>query len=343
MKLAKRWVLLVVIAPAILMLAACGDSGAAQQTAGQAAVEGLPTPDGRILTANQASNTVSLIDVATDTAYGTVGTGLQPHHVVGTPDGKQFWVSLYGENRVQAFDATTLKEIGSVDVGAVNDDLSFSPDGTRLYVSLGKNDAVAVVDVANMKLLQTVPVGKVPHGVKVSPDGKLLVVTNTADNTVSVLTLQPEAKVTSTVKTGANPFEVVIANDNKTAYVSNFLGDSISVVDLSAGKTTAYIKSGQQPAMMSIVPGSNGGDNIWIANTGSAEVWLVDAATRKLITRLPAGKGSHGTAITPTGKLYVTNTNDNDVTVIDTAAQKVLTTIPVGTNPNGLTFMAPPK
>ncbi len=111
---------------------------------------------------------------------------------------------------------------------------------------------LAVVDVAGKKLLQTVPVGKVPHGVRVSPDGKLLVVTNTADNTVSVLSLQPEAKVIGTVKTGSNPFEVVIAKDSNTAYVSNFLGDSVSVVDLAAGKTTAYIKSGKQPAMIAL-------------------------------------------------------------------------------------------
>jgi YVTN family beta-propeller protein len=229
-----------------------------------------------------------------------------------------------------------------VDVGAVNDDLTFDPEGKKLYISLGKNDAVAVVDVVGKTLLQTVPVGKTPHGVKVSPDGKWLVVTNTADNTVSVLSLQPEAKVASTIKTGANPFEVVIANNSNTAYVSNFLGDSVAVVDIAAGKTTAYIKSGKQPAMISLVNGG-GGDKLWIANTGSAEVWLVDAATRKLVTRVPAGQGTHGTALTPSGKLYVTNTNDNTVTVIDTNTQKVLTTIPVGTNPNGLTYMAAVK
>jgi YVTN family beta-propeller protein len=338
MRFAKRLILLAVVAAMLPMLAACGDSGG--ESAAKSAVETLPTPQGRILTANQASNTVSIIDVATDTAYGTVGTGQQPHHVVGTPDGKEFWVSLYGENRVQVFDAVTLKEIASVDVGAVNDDLTFDPDGKRIYISLGKNDAVAVVDVAGKKLLQTVPVGKAPHGVKVTPDGKALVVTNTADNTISVLSLQPEAKVTSTIKTGANPFEVVIAKDNNTAYVSNFLGDSLSVVDLAAGKTTAYIKSGKQPAMISLTQGSDGGDKLWIANTGSAEVWLVDAATRKLITRVPAGQGTHGTALTPSGKLYVTNTNDSTVTVIDTTTQKVVTTIPVGSNPNGLTYMA---
>jgi len=332
-------VLLLLAAP---VLAACGDE-THEPTAAQVSVQTQSTPQGRILTANQASNTVSLIDVATDTAYGTVATGSQPHHVLGTPDGKEFWVTLYGENRLQVFDPVSLKEVASVDVGAPNDDLNFSPDGTRVYVSLGTTDALAVVDVPNRKLLQTVPVGKTPHGVRVTPDGKYVVVTNTVDNTVSVLSLGSEVKVVATIPTGQDPFEVVISPDSKTAYVSNFLGASISIVDLTTNKTTGYIKSGKQPAMMSIVPSADGSsDNLWVANTGAAEVWLIDAASRKLITRIPAGQGSHGTAVTPSGKLYITNTNDNNVTVIDIAGQKVAATIPVGNSPNGLTYMPAP-
>lgn len=320
-----------------IVLAACGDSGT--PTANQ---QGNATPDGRIFTANQAANTISVIDVATDQPFGAVATGAQPHHVLGTPDGKEFWVTLYGENRLQVFDAATLKEITSVDVGASNDDLTFSPDGKRLYTSLGKGDAVAVVDVEAKKLLSTVPVGKTPHGVRVTPDGAYLLVTNTADNTLTVLSLQPDVKVDGTIKTGADPFEVVISADSKTAYVSNFLGDSIGVVDLATRKTTAYIKSGKQPAMIALDPAGGSTDKLWIANTGSAEVWLVDANSKALVTRIPAGRGTHGTVITPKGKLYVTNTNDNTVTVIDTSTQKVISTIPVGNAPNGLTFMPNP-
>src|SRR5829696_2927991 len=113
------------------MIAACGDD---QPSASQ---QPDPSPLGRILTANQAANTISVIDVATDQTFAAVATGAQPHHVLGTPDGKEFWVTLYGENRLQVFDSTTLKEIASVDLGSANDDLTFSPDGKRLYVSLG--------------------------------------------------------------------------------------------------------------------------------------------------------------------------------------------------------------
>src|SRR5262249_38966015 len=162
-------------------------------------------------------------------------------------------------------------------------------EGRRLYVSLGQANSIAVVDVAARKLLQTVKVGAVPHGVKVTPDGKTLLVTNTADNTVSLLSLEPEAKVEATVRTGANPFEVTISPDSSTAYVSNFLGDSISVVDLHAKKTISTIRSGKQPAMIALVDegraqakgaagaassAPTGKDLLAVANTGSSELWL---------------------------------------------------------------------
>ena len=92
-----------------------------------------------------------------------------------------------------------------MDVGASSDDLTFSPDGTRLYASLGNDDAVAVVDPAARKLLTKVGVGRTPHGVKVRPDGKELYVTNTAENTVSVITLDGDPKMAVTFRVGAGP------------------------------------------------------------------------------------------------------------------------------------------
>jgi YVTN family beta-propeller protein len=317
-----------------LILSACG--APSEPSASQS----VASPEGRILTVNQAANTLTVVDVATDRTFGSVATGQQPHHVAATPDGKEFWVTLYGENRLQVFDAASLKEIASVDVGAVNDDLMFDPEGKRLYVSLGNDNSVAVVDVPARKLLQTVPVGRTPHGLRVTPDGSKLLVTNTADNTMTVLALQPEVKVEATIATGANPFEVIVNDAGDTAYVSNFLGDSVAVVDLKTNKTTGYIRSGKQPAMIALH--NNGGSaQLWVASTGSGEVWVIDPAARKLITRLATGRGAHGTAITPSGKLYVTNSNDNSLSVIDLAAQKVLQTIPVGNNPNGIAFLPP--
>ncbi len=327
-----RWVLLGLL----LGLAAC-DGGAA----GPATPAAHTNPDGRIMTADQGANTVSVIDVATNSVIGTVPTGASPHHVVGTPDGREFWVTLFKENRMQVFDSATLKEIGSVDLGGSSDDLTFAPDGKRLYASMGQANMVAVIDPVARKLLTKIAVGRIPHGIKVRPDGAELYVTNTADNTLSILTLQPEPKLAIAFRVGADPFEVTFDSDGKTAYISNFLGDSVSMIDTAARQIKGTIKSGKQPAMLAFVPGL-GGTLLWIANTGTQEVWAVDPATRKLVQRIPAGGGAHGVVPTPAGKVYITNTNDNTVTVVTAADGKVLATLNVGTNPNGLSFVPNP-
>src|SRR2546423_10623188 len=145
---------ILVLSLELVLLVGCdsgGAGGASSETASKAAIREMNTPQGRILTANQGANSVTLIDVATDTAYGTVPTGDQPQHVAATPDGTEFWVTLYKENRLQVFDAKTLQEKASVDVGGSNDDITFDPAGKRVYVSLGAANAVAVVDAASKK------------------------------------------------------------------------------------------------------------------------------------------------------------------------------------------------
>jgi YVTN family beta-propeller protein len=332
----KRYLMITMLSALTLLVAACGER---EESASQTAAREMQNPQGRIVTANQNADNLTVIDVATDRPYASVATGKQPHHVLATPDGRELWVTLYGETRLQVFSADTLEEIASVDVGESNDDLGFSPSGDHVYVSLGNGNQIAVVDVKARKLIEKVAVGKAPHGVRVTPDGKFLLVTNTLDGTVSLLSLGESVKVEADIRAGVNPFEVIVTADSKTAYVSNFLGDSVSVVDLETRKTTGYIRAGKKPAMLAFAPNAEG--QLWVANTGSAEVWLIDAAERKLTTRIPVGAGAHGTVFTGAGKLYVTNTEDNTVSVIDVAGQKLLATIPVGNYPNGLTFVPP--
>src|SRR6478672_10682006 len=122
----KRWWIIVLIAG--LALAGCDSGGGGAASPTPAAPAG--SPQGRIVTADQGSDSLSVIDVATDKVVATIKTGSQPHHVVPGPDGKTLWATLYKENHLQVFDATTLQQIATVEIGAPSDDLTFSPDGS---------------------------------------------------------------------------------------------------------------------------------------------------------------------------------------------------------------------
>jgi YVTN family beta-propeller protein len=99
-------------------------------------------------TANANSDTVSVIDTATDTVSGTIPVALVP-----------------GERK-----------------GATPDGLAVAPDGAVLYVALAGENAIAVLDLATRSVAGFVPTAWYPADVDVSPDGRELVVTNTNDS-----------------------------------------------------------------------------------------------------------------------------------------------------------------
>jgi YVTN family beta-propeller protein len=112
MTFTKRPIVFIILtATLLLLLSACGDR---EESASQTTARELPNPEGRIVTANQNADNLTVIDVATNQPYATIPTGKQPHHVLATPDWSELWVTLYGENRLQIISSETLKEIGSV-------------------------------------------------------------------------------------------------------------------------------------------------------------------------------------------------------------------------------------
>ncbi|MEV7468013.1 hypothetical protein AB0O20_16140 [Streptomyces kronopolitis] len=89
------------------------------------------------------------------------------------------------------------------------------------------------------------------------------------------------------------------------------------------------IPAGAGPFALATEP--NG--NVYIANTGSNDVTVIDSADNTVTTTVPAGTGPSAVAVAPNGNVYVTNTGSNDVTVIDSADNTVTTTLAAGTGP----------
>ena len=112
------------------------------------------TPDGtRAYVSNQASGSVSVIDIATATAT----TPLTIPHPVGlviTPDGTGY-VSDYDDNRIYTFDTATDQLVGAFIPGGSHPHASaVSPDGTFVYiVNQGGDDTVTVLDATAQPLI----------------------------------------------------------------------------------------------------------------------------------------------------------------------------------------------
>src|SRR5271169_5160292 len=98
---------------------------------GQLLVHGLGySPDSKTLAVvSVASNSVTLIDTATNKIRGTIYVGRSPHEAFFTPDGRELWVTVRGENYVAVIDPVLMKEVRRIELANGPGMTMFGPDG----------------------------------------------------------------------------------------------------------------------------------------------------------------------------------------------------------------------
>ena len=97
---------------------------------------------------NATSNTVSVIDTASDTVTATVPVGNGPTGVAINPAGTRVYVANLLSSNVSVLNTATNTVIATVALPNGPTGLAINPAGTRLYV--GNNDAVSVIDTVSV-------------------------------------------------------------------------------------------------------------------------------------------------------------------------------------------------
>jgi YVTN family beta-propeller protein len=132
-----------------------------------AGTEGIAiSPDGKeVWATNRGANTISVIDVASDTVKATFESGgKMPIRVKFTPDGKEVLVSNAQSNMVSVFNAKTRALEAKIEVGVVPVGIQMTPDGKRAFVANTNANKVSVIDIAARKVASTFETGTEPDG-----------------------------------------------------------------------------------------------------------------------------------------------------------------------------------
>ena len=96
----------------------------------------------------------------------------------------------------------------------------------------------------------------------------------------------------------------------------------------------ATIPVGTGPEAVAVDPAAG---TVYVANTDSGTVSVIDAATSTVTATIRVGTEPYGVAADPAaGTVYVTNYGSNTVSVIDVATGAVTATLPVGSGPYGV-------
>ncbi|MEU2281550.1 IPT/TIG domain-containing protein [Streptomyces sp. NPDC013178] len=270
-------------------------------------------PDGgRAYVANRMSNTVSVIDTATDTVTATIATGAGPSMVAFSPDGTRAYVTLNNDGTVGVIDTTTLTVTATVPVGAGAVGVAVTPDGSRIYVTSQAAGVVSVINAATLTVVGTLAAAA-PVGVAVSPDGTRAYVACTGDGTVSVIDTATDT-IISSILVGDVPVLVAFAPDGARAYVSTAGEHVVRVIDTATDTVTASIPVGTGPRVVAVSPD---GAAAYVACIDDNAVTVIDTASNTATGSLPVGQDPTGVALSPDGaRLYVTNTADGTVSVI---------------------------
>ncbi len=307
---------------------------------------------------NFGSNSISVIDTATNTVTATIATGPLPNGITVTPDGSEIVFTNRGP--LESIGVPSTGSIAILDratnmvTSTIADDsgpigLAITPDGKTAYVAhaylVGEPGNLWVIDLTTGSVIDKIKVGDSNIiSVAITPDGRSVYVgdNNDEDNTDSTVTVFSTATnaMTAKIPVGQLAYAIAFTPDGTQAFVANDLSGTVSVIDVSTAKVANTIAVGHQPWSVQVTPD---GKSAWVSNNLDNTVSVIDVASGTVTGTIPTGKGPQGIGFTANGALaYVTNFTDGTVSVIDTATATTIKTIPVGKEPTGFgNFVAP--
>lgn len=316
---------------------------------------------GTLIVLNKSDHTATFIDVASRNALATVPTGIAPHEVAVSPDGKTAVVANYGTreapgNTLSVVDIPGKKKLKDIELGEYRrpHGIVWMKDQT-VAVTVEANKAVLLVDVQSGKVLSAVETDQnVSHMIVLTPGQSRAFVANIGSGTTTVIDLREKRRIAN-IETGAGAEGIDISPDGKEVWVTNRSANTVSVVDVATLKVSATLESKDFPIRVKFTPD---GKHALVSNAQSGEVAVFDAAARKEIRRIKmefspvndADKrlfgNQFGTSPVPVGILiepsgryaYVANTQADVVTVIDLKDWKIADRLTAGKEPDGLGY-----
>ncbi|MDX1414393.1 MAG: YncE family protein [Candidatus Promineifilaceae bacterium] len=263
---------------------------------GAAAQGGGNQAGGKIVVANRASGTISVIDTTTDqvipmpTSFPGPNPA-QPMYVVYSKFGNRVFVGDRGNNQVVVFDADDFNVEAALPAGNGVFHMWADSSGRQLWVTNEDDKTATVIDTHTLQVITTVPMP--------------------AD----------------LVAQGGKPHDVILDRSGRFAYVTmlGFAGPNDYVVQFST-KTFGELKRapvGKDPHLAL----DNRGRALYVPAQNSNIVTVLDRVTLAPITDI-AVPGAHGAGMRSDGKIfYTTNLPGGGIDglyTIDTKSNQVL-------------------
>jgi YVTN family beta-propeller protein len=339
------------LSAALLLLVALTSPTFPGQVPGRAETPDVPmSGHDRVYAAEQFSNTISVIDPATNKALGVIRLGdpqpanLSPlyrgqllvHGLGFSPDHRTLVVVSIGSNSVTFIDTATNAVKHVTFVGRSPHEAFFTPDGAEVWVTVRGEDYVAVLDGKTFLEKARIKLPNGPGMTIFSPDGKYGYVCSS---------FTPETNVVSVAD-----HEIVGSVKQESPFCPNIAAAPVWMTLKDVGRTMVFsakppfdvlkvLDTGPITNHVNIVRNERG-RFAYVTVGGLNLVLVFRTDTFERVAQIPVGDLPHG--IWPSGdgtRVYVGIENGDEVVAIDTLENKVVATVPIGQAAQALVYV----
>jgi YVTN family beta-propeller protein len=332
------------------------------------------TPAAALLALSKKDHTLAIVDPATLKVIARVPVGNDPHEVIASADGETAYVSNYGfgaYNTLAVVDLIGQKALPAVGLGPLRGPHGLDFVGGKVWFTAEGAKAIGSYDPVTKKVDWILGTGQNrTHMIFVSQTLKWIVTTNVSSGTVSIIEktagrpgpppggpvsgpggppngLPPGPPPGSPggdwnqtvvpVGNGSEGFDV--SPDGKEIWVANAQDGTVSIIDAAKKQVTQTLAVDARSANR--LKFTLNGKLALISTLRGPDLIIVDTATRKVIKRVPVGRGAAGIVMQPDGsRAFVACSPDDYVAVIDLKSLAVAGRIDVGGEPDGLAWAA---
>jgi YVTN family beta-propeller protein len=259
------------------------------------------SPDSKTLAVvSVGSNSVTLIETATNRVEGTIYVGRSPHEAFFTPDGKELWVSVRGEDYISIIDLVAMKEVQRVKVANGPGMVIFRPDGKYAFICSSFTPEVAVVETKTYKIVKRLTqASSFSPNIAVSPDGQEFWLTLKDASKTQAFSAEPPFDQIAVLDTGPITNHVIFADNRngKFAYVT-----------IGGANEVKVFRRGAKPELVACIPvgalphgiwRSGDGSRVYVALENGGAVQAIDTLTNKVTATIPVGQTAQALVYVP--------------------------------------------
>ncbi|KAG4429710.1 hypothetical protein IFR05_014807 [Cadophora sp. M221] len=315
----------------------------------------------RIYTADQTSNTITVIKPLTDEVLGTIALGLprmtnvlnpqylqvvNSHGLGFSLDGKYLSHVSVTTNTLTVIRTANNSIVSQTSVDRAAHEAFFEYDGRTVWVACRGTNFVDLVDGMNGGVIDRIETLPGPSKVLFSLDGKLAYVNHIKSPTLSIIDVATRRLVDTITGLGDGfSSDMMISADGLRLWAVHKMVGKTSIIDLETRSVVTVLDTGLESnhPNFAIINGTTFGF-ITVAASNETRVYQHDTPSSIPIffKSIPAaGIEPHGICGSPDNRfMYWANEHSDTVDVVDLSTMSVVSTLTVGQESQALVFVA---